>query len=62
MDLLDEIRKSFPRLENWSQIYPTQTMRGLVATVYDQVTAFSRAAVEYFSHFWSMFTGTLSTF
>jgi hypothetical protein len=52
-DLLDELRKSFPRLENWSYMYPTQPMRVLVANVYEQVTEFSRAAVKYFTQFWS---------
>lgn len=51
--LLDDIRKSFPRLESWPEIYPTQTMKTLVATAFMQVTAFSRAAAEYFTRFWS---------
>lgn len=54
-DLLDELRKSFPRLENWSHMYPTQPMRVLVANVYDQVTEFSRTAAKYFARFWSKF-------
>jgi hypothetical protein len=59
-DLLDDIRKSFPRLENWPNIYPTETMRSLVATAYEQVTNFSRAAAEYFSRFWSEFSNFLT--
>ncbi|TVY32027.1 hypothetical protein LSUB1_G008432 [Lachnellula subtilissima] len=54
-DLLDDIRKSFPRLENWPQIYPTRTMKALVATAYEQVTEFSRAAAYYFTNFWRRF-------
>ncbi|KUJ17982.1 uncharacterized protein LY89DRAFT_717619 [Mollisia scopiformis] len=55
-DLLDDMRKSFPRLENWADIYPTTTMRKLVADAYEQVIEFSRAATEYFTHFLTRFT------
>lgn len=53
MGLLDDLRKSFPRLDSWNQIYPTDEMRDLVAAVYNQVTEFSMAVAEYFSRFWS---------
>ncbi|TVY38285.1 hypothetical protein LOCC1_G007041, partial [Lachnellula occidentalis] len=52
-DLLDDIRKSFPILENWPQIYPTPTMRALVANAYEQVIEFSRAAAYYLTNFWN---------
>jgi regulator of replication initiation timing len=50
---LEEVRKSFPRLENWTGIYPTKNMRTLVAKAYEQVMEFSRTATEYFSSFLS---------
>jgi hypothetical protein len=50
-DLLEEVQKSFPRLENWPDIYPTPTMRSLVVTAYKQVIEFSRSAAKYFAHF-----------
>jgi hypothetical protein len=52
-DILEEVRKSFPRLENWTGIYPTKYMRTLVAKAYEQVMEFSRTATEYFSSFLS---------
>ncbi|KAM3068429.1 hypothetical protein ACMFMG_009566 [Clarireedia jacksonii] len=53
MELLDDLRKSFPRLDSWNQIYPTDEMRDLVAAVYNQVTEFSMAVAEYFARFWT---------
>jgi hypothetical protein len=53
MELLDDLRKSFPRLDSWPLIYPTDEMRDLVAAVYNQVTEFSMAVAEYFARFWS---------
>ena len=49
---LADIRKSFPRLDAWQDIYPNDTMRQLVADAYLQILEFSRAAVEYFTQFW----------
>ncbi|TVY81584.1 hypothetical protein LSUE1_G003620 [Lachnellula suecica] len=54
-NLLEDIRKSFPKLENWPDIYPTPQMRELVATAYEQVTDFARAATYYFTSFWRRF-------
>ena len=51
--MLDEVRKSFPRLENWTGIYPTKNMRTLVAKAYEQVMEFSRTATKYFTSFLS---------
>ncbi|KAK4446489.1 hypothetical protein QBC34DRAFT_331299 [Podospora aff. communis PSN243] len=47
-----EIRKSLPRLDVWQDIYPTDTMRRLVGDAYLNIVNFSRAATEYFTHFW----------
>lgn len=52
-DLLDDMRKSFPKLENWKDIYPTEVMRTLVAAAYEQVIDFCRVASEYLTRFFS---------
>ncbi|CAG8955734.1 hypothetical protein HYFRA_00011000 [Hymenoscyphus fraxineus] len=50
-ELLDDMRKTFPKLEPWKDIYPTDNMKALVATAYQQVITFCRAASEYFTRF-----------
>lgn len=45
------LRKSFPKLENWKDIYPTQTMRVLVSEAYEQGISFCRVASEYLTRF-----------
>ncbi|KAJ2986019.1 hypothetical protein NUW58_g5232 [Xylaria curta] len=51
LEMLNEIRKSLPRLKSWKDIYPTPEMKELVASAYKLVTEFSRAAVQYFARF-----------
>jgi len=53
IDLLEQLRKYLPRLENWTNIYPGPVMRTLVASAYTQVTEFSRKSAEYLSKFGS---------
>ncbi len=48
--MVNEIRKSLPRVENWESIYPTETMRSLIIAIYVQITVFSKKAAEYFTH------------
>lgn len=50
-DLLSELRKSFPQLDDWVNIYPTLPMKLLVAEVYQQVITFARHTSKYFTHF-----------
>lgn len=49
--LLVEMRKSFPKLDDWINIYPTPSMKGLVADVYKDVIMFARDASIYFTSF-----------
>ena len=49
--LLLELRKSFPQLDDWVNIYPTASIKELVAEVYKQVITFARHTSEYFTHF-----------
>ncbi|MCJ1438053.1 hypothetical protein MMC27_007440 [Xylographa pallens] len=50
-DLLGDLRKSFPQLSDWKKIYPTVSIKTLVAEVYKQVIDFARDASLYFTHF-----------
>jgi hypothetical protein len=47
-DTLEELSKSFPKLQDWKTIYSYETMKELVAQVYKQIIDFSRGAVSYF--------------
>lgn len=49
--LLYELRKSFPQLDDWVNIYPTPSIKLLVAEVYKQVIGFARHTAQYFTHF-----------
>jgi hypothetical protein len=49
--LLDEMRKSFPQLDDWTNIYPTPCMKLVVAEVYREVITFARDASVYFTKF-----------
>ena len=49
--LLLELRKSFPQLDDWVNIYPTTSIKELVAEVYKQVITFARHTSKYFTHF-----------
>jgi len=49
--LLKEMRKSFPQLDEWTNIYPTKSMKELVAEVYKEVITFARDASIYFTRF-----------
>ena len=49
--LLKELEKSFPQLDDWTLIYPTATIKELVADVYKQVVLFARSVAVYFSQF-----------
>jgi hypothetical protein len=49
--LLDEMRKSFPQLDDWTNIYPTPSMKLVVAEVYREVITFARDASVYFTKF-----------
>lgn len=51
--LLYDLRKSFPRLDDWTSIYPTPTMKTLVTEVYKQIIDFARHASVYFTRFTS---------
>jgi hypothetical protein len=51
--LLRELRKSFPELDEWTDIYPTPSMRECVAEVYKEVINFARDASIYFTKFTS---------
>lgn len=55
-DLLQEMRKSFPRLDDWTLIYPTPSMKQVVAEVYKEVITFARDASVYFTRFRSKTT------
>jgi hypothetical protein len=55
-DLLQEMRKSFPRLDDWTLIYPTPSMKQAVAEVYKEVITFARDASVYFTRFRSKIT------
>ncbi len=35
--LLDEMRKSFPQLDDWTNIYPTPSMKLVIAEVYHSI-------------------------
>ena len=48
-ELLSELQKSFPQLDDWTKIYPTSTVERLVAEVYKQVIVFAREASKYFT-------------
>jgi hypothetical protein len=50
-DLLKELRKSFPQLDDWTLIYPTPSMKQAVAEVYKEVITFARDASIYFTRF-----------
>jgi len=50
-DLLFELQKSIPQLDDWVTIYPTTTIKTLVAEVYKQVIIFARDASIYFTRF-----------
>ncbi|MCJ1385588.1 hypothetical protein MMC17_008711 [Xylographa soralifera] len=50
-ELLGDLRKSFPQLSDWKKIYPTVSIKTLVAEVYKQVIDFARDASLYFTHF-----------
>ena len=50
-ELLLELQKSFPRLDDWTKIYPTSAVKLLVAEVYKQVIIFARTASTYFTRF-----------
>ena len=49
--LLYELRKSFPQLDDWVNIYPTPSIKLLVAEVYKQVIDFGKHTAQYFTHF-----------
>lgn len=49
--MLDEMRKSFPQLDDWVKIYPTQAIKVSVVEVYKNVIEFSRTASIYFNRF-----------
>lgn len=49
--LLLELRKSFPQLDDWTNIYPSPSMKTLVTEVYKQVIEFAREASIYFTRF-----------
>jgi hypothetical protein len=49
--LLHEMRKSFPQLDDWTNIYPTSSMKQVVAEVYKEVITFAREASVYFTKF-----------
>lgn len=49
---LDQIQKILPRLERWKGIYRDAQMQELVSKTYHLVIQFSRAAADYFTHFW----------
>jgi hypothetical protein len=51
--LLNELRKSFPRLDDWTSIYPTLAMKTLVTEVYKQIIDFARHTSVYFTRFTS---------
>ncbi|EED20798.1 hypothetical protein TSTA_039920 [Talaromyces stipitatus ATCC 10500] len=50
-DLLFELRRSFPKLDDWTSIYPTSNMKMLVTEVYKQVIEFARDASLYYTQF-----------
>ncbi|KAE9370953.1 hypothetical protein N431DRAFT_379747 [Stipitochalara longipes BDJ] len=50
-NLLNELRKSFPQLDDWTLIYPTASMKQVVAEVYKEVITFARDASIYFTRF-----------
>jgi hypothetical protein len=50
-DLLKELQKSFPQLDDWTLIYPTPSMKQVVAEVYKEVITFARDASVYFTRF-----------
>lgn len=50
-NLLKEMRKSFPQLDDWTLIYPTASMKQAVAEVYKEVIIFARDASIYFTKF-----------
>jgi len=52
LEMLNEIRKSLPRLEPLKAINPRTQMKELVASAYKLITEFSRAAARYFARFW----------
>jgi hypothetical protein len=58
--LLDEMRKSFPQLDDWTNIYPTSSMKLVVAEVYREVITFARGASVYFTKFSSKKSALLS--
>lgn len=49
---LENIQQILPRLERWKKAYEEKEMQQVVLNTYIAVINFSRAAVEYFSHFW----------
>ena len=48
VDLVDELQKSFPRLDDWVGLYETPSMKVPVVEVYKHVIAFAKSAIEYF--------------
>ncbi|MCJ1252165.1 hypothetical protein MMC30_009404 [Trapelia coarctata] len=50
-NLLEELRESFPQLDNWVDIYPFPSIKTSVAKVYKQVIDFARDASLYFTRF-----------
>lgn len=50
-NFLDGLRKSFPQLDDWVNIYPSLSIRTLVAEVFKQVIDFARDASYYFTRF-----------
>lgn len=50
-DLLVDLQKSIPQLDEWTDIYDTPPMKTLVIEVYKQIIDFTRTASIYFTKF-----------
>lgn len=49
--LLIDLQRSFPQLDEWTNIYDTPPMKTLVVEVYKQIIDFTRTASIYFTQF-----------
>ena len=59
-NLLSDLSRSFPRLEEWVNMYPSPSLEHAVAEVYKEVISFSRKATEYFSRLSSKSLGSIA--
>ena len=51
-ELLDELTRSFPRLDVWVNLYPTPAVKKAVIQVYKNVIDFSKETTQYFTRSW----------